>query len=130
MDDPVKVLLAEDEYLIAFSLKIELESLGYQVTTVHEGSKAVTMTRQLRPDVILMDIAMGPGMDGIAATREIMADTPTPVIMLTAHNERHLREGASRAGAVNHLSKPVTGPELHRAIQQAVGARRRVVHAR
>lgn len=120
MGDKVKVLLAEDEFLISLTLKTQLEAMGYEVVaTPQDGAKAVALTCQLRPDVVLMDIGM-PGMDGIAATQAIMAQRPTPVVMLTAYNDKQRITLAEQAGAVCYLLKPVVNAQLHDAIQHAL----------
>jgi len=117
---PIKILLAEDEFLIALTLKVQLEAMGYQVVaTPQDGIKAVALTKQLRPDVVLMDIGM-PGMDGITATQAIMKEAPTPVVMLTAYNDRARMAQAVQAGAVGYVFKPVVDAQLRAAILEAL----------
>jgi DNA-binding NarL/FixJ family response regulator len=93
----------------------ELEVVG----EASNGDEAVRMARQLRPDVVLMDLVM-PGMDGIAATKVIRDDLPeTEVLALTSVLEDALVVGAVRAGAIGYLLKDVQGDELCRAIKAA-----------
>jgi len=112
----VNILVAEDEFLITLTLKAQLEAMGHRVVGMpRDGQAAVDMARDMKPDIVLMDIGM-PGVDGIAATAQIMEDTPTPVIMLTAYNDRQRVQEAIRAGAVAYLLKPVNETQLKRAI--------------
>jgi len=121
MDEkPIRVLLAEDEYVIALALRGQLESLGYQVIgTPTDGSSAVAMVQELGPDVVLMDIGL-PDLDGIAATEQIMASAPTPVVILSAYTDRQRVEQAKRAGAAGYLFKPALANQIKRAIDQAL----------
>jgi AmiR/NasT family two-component response regulator len=117
-----RVLIAEDDSLVSVVVRAELESKGYIVIgTARNGRQAVEMTRQLRPDVVVMDIAM-PEMDGIAAANAIQLECPTPVVILSAHDEADMVEGATAAGVGAFVIKPPDGAELERAIAIA-GAR-------
>jgi len=112
----VNILVADDEFLITLTLKAQVEAMGHRVVGMpRDGEAAVTQTKELRPDMVLMDIGM-PGLDGIAATVRIMSEAPTPVIMLTAYNDRKRVQEAIRAGAVAYLLKPVNEAQLKRAI--------------
>ena len=113
------VLLAEDNPLAVLGLRLLVVNLGHQVVGVaRTGHEAVQQAKLHTPDLILMDIKM-PGMDGIEATRLIMKERPTPVILVTAYgDEQTIRQG-KQAGAVAYLSKPVSEHELRSAIQTA-----------
>jgi CheY-like chemotaxis protein len=116
----LRILLAEDEFLIAITLRAQLESFGYEViATPQTGRQAVEQTRELKPDVVLMDIGM-PELDGISATEQIMAESPTPVIMLTAYGDRQRVQSALAAGARAYVLKPVIEAQLRSAIESAV----------
>lgn len=114
------VLVCEDEGLTVLRLRKLLTELGYQVLgDARDGEEAVRLAEQLQPDVILMDVNM-PRMDGIEATRRIMALTPTAVVMLTAYSDRGLIEQAIAAGACGYLVKPVRDEQVAPAITVAV----------
>ncbi len=116
----IRVLIAEDDYLVSEMIKGLLEKTGYTVVgEAADGSEAVEMTQSLRPDVVLMDIKM-PNMDGLEATRRIYEQCPTPVVMLTAYEMMKLVQEASVAGAGAYLVKPPNAPEMHRAITIAI----------
>lgn len=113
---PVRVLIAEDDYLVGEMIRGMLEGLGYAVVgDAINGQEAVTLTQELRPDVVLMDWSM-PDMDGIAATKQIFELCPTPVVILSAHSTRDLLAQAGDVGAGAYLVKPPSRAELDRAI--------------
>jgi response regulator NasT len=121
MAEGIRVLVAEDEFVISLALKTLLTEMGHEVVaTARNGTQAIESCCSLRPDVILMDIGM-PGVDGIAATKEIMARCPTPIVILSAYNDRGRVGSALEAGAVAYLIKPVIEGELQAAIAQAAG---------
>ncbi len=116
----VRVLIAEDNYLVGETIKEMLREVGYTVVgQAMDGLQAVAMTQSIQPDVILMDIEM-PDMDGIEATRRIYECCPTPVVMLTAYETEELVARASEAGAGAYLVKPPQAHELKRTIMIAL----------
>jgi len=122
MTRKIRVLIAEDEFLIALTLKMQLEGLGYEVVgTPQSGAQAVEMVKELQPDVVLMDIGMAE-VDGISATEQIMAETPTPIVMLTAYSDRQRVKKALAAGAKAYVLKPVIDSQLNSAIESAVSS--------
>ena len=116
----IRVLVAEDDALIVSAIRDELESAGLRVVgTARNGRDAVAMTADLRPDVVLMDITM-PQMDGIEAAAAIQSECPTPVVILTAHDEPELVAGATAAGVGAFVVKPPQASELERVITIAM----------
>ena len=112
----VRVLIAEDDYLVSTSIKRMLEGIGYTVVgQAADGRQAVEMAQATRPDVILMDIEM-PEMDSMEASRIIQERYPTAVVIVTAHQTPELVRQASAAGAGAYLVKPITARELQNAI--------------
>jgi two-component system, response regulator PdtaR len=113
------VLLVDDEALIRMGMRAMLQDLGYQVVgEAADGEEAIEKVAALDPDVVIMDIKM-PGMDGLEATRRIMAEHPVPVIVLTAYNQRSLVEEAADAGVLAYLMKPVRESDIGPAIEVA-----------
>jgi len=111
---PIRILIAEDSPLFAEVLQNTLEAeFDMEVLAVAEnGHLAVKLCKELRPDIVLMDIQM-PEMDGMQATEAIMAQTPTPILVITAdpfHNGVDLSFRALSAGALDFMSKPETLP--------------------
>jgi AmiR/NasT family two-component response regulator len=117
---PRRVVLAEDEALIRLDLAEMLTEEGYVVAgEAGDGEQAVALARELRPDLVIMDIKM-PKVDGIAAAGEIVDERIAPVVMLTAFSQRDLIEQARDAGAMAYLVKPFARHELVPAIELAV----------
>ncbi|MEP6696320.1 MAG: response regulator [Pseudonocardiales bacterium] len=115
-----RVLIAEDEALIRLDLKEMLEEEGYEVVgEAGDGETAVRLARELRPDLVMLDVKM-PVLDGIAAARQIAGDRIAAVVILTAFSQRELVERASAAGAMAYLVKPFSAPDLVPAIEMAL----------
>jgi two-component system, response regulator PdtaR len=117
----VRVVIAEDEGIIRLDLKEVLEEEGYEVIgETGRGDEAVTLVRQHRPELAILDIKM-PGLDGLAAAREISGERLAAVLILTAFSQRNLIEEARDAGALAYLVKPFQKSELIPAIEVALG---------
>ncbi len=116
----IRVVIAEDDSLVASLTQDELESVGFAVIgTATDGNQAVAMTCELKPDVVLMDITM-PKQDGIEAAAAIQLNCPTPVVILSAHDEAELVARATAAGVGAFVVKPPQADELERAITIAI----------
>ncbi len=107
----IQVLVVDDSLTLRKTVADRLRAAGIHVIgEAADGREAVTLTHQLRPDVVLMDVVM-PDVDGLAATRQIMAEIPTPVIILSGHaNQQEVFKtyDALAAGALEVCAKPVT----------------------
>jgi len=116
----VRVIVADDESIICMDLREMLGNLGYLVVgEAGDGQSAVNLARELRPDVVLMDIKM-PGTDGIEAASTLTEERIAPVVLLTAFSQRDLVERAKEAGVVGYLVKPVQEADLTPAIEIAL----------
>ena len=94
---------------------------GIRVAEGEDGEEAIRLTRELSPDVVLMDIGM-PGINGLEATRQIKAEHPeTKVIVLTVHDEKAYREAANANGADAFLTKKTLLTKLLPTVKMAVG---------
>ncbi len=112
----VRVLIAEDDFLMAKMVRSLLTERGYTVSgEAHSGQEAIEMTQILKPDVVLMDVAI-PDMDGIEASLIIQRVCPTPIIILTAYEALSLVERAAAAGIAAYMVKPPDARQLERAI--------------
>jgi response regulator NasT len=115
-----KILIAEDESVIALNLRDMLERAGYEVVgEAATGKQAVEMTQKLNPDVILMDIKM-PEMDGLTAAKEINKTQQRLIIMLTAYYDQEFLERAKQVGVFGYLVKPVAEQDIVPAIVTAL----------
>jgi len=115
----IRVLLVDDHTLVRAGFRVLLEKIEdlMVIEEVSDGRAAVQRSKDLEPDVVLMDIAM-PSMNGLEATRRILQECPrTKVLILSMYtNEEYLRE-ALRAGAAGYLLKDATRNELESAIK-------------
>jgi response regulator NasT len=116
-----RVVIAEDEGIIRLDLKEILEEEGYDVVgETGRGDEAVELVREHEPDIAILDIKM-PGLDGLAAAREIAGERRAAVLILTAFSQRDLIEQARDAGALAYLVKPFEKNELIPAVEVALG---------
>lgn len=120
MTKKFRILLAEDEYLVAEMVGGILKELGHTVVgKATDGQQAVAMTEKLKPAVVVMDIKM-PDMDGIEAARRIADVCPTPVVVLTAYETPEMIEAATAAGIGAYLTKPPMARDMNRALAISV----------
>ena len=118
----ITILIVEDNEELREILLAEFELDGLTVLTAANGSEAVTKTRQLKPDLILMDVRM-PIMSGIEATRVIKTHEDTkhiPIIMLTVIDKRDDIVEALKTGAIDYITKPFFMPELKARIKSVL----------
>lgn len=115
-----RIVIADDESIVRTDLKEMLTNLGYLVVgDVGDGRSAVNLGRELKPDVILMDIKM-PDMDGIEAAKILTEEQIAPVVLLTAYSQKELVDRAKEAGVVGYLIKPFRESDLMPAIEVAM----------
>jgi AmiR/NasT family two-component response regulator len=119
-NQPLRVVIAEDESLIRLDLAEMLAEEGYQVVgQAADGEAAVSMAHELRPDLVVLDVKM-PKLDGISAAERIAVERIAPIVILTAFGQRELVERAREAGAMAYLVKPFGKGDLMPAIEMAV----------
>jgi len=115
-----RVIIADDESVIRADLREMLSNLNYLVVgEVGDGRSAVNLARELKPDVVIMDIKM-PDMDGIEAAKTMTQEKIAPVLLLTAYAQRDLVDRAKEAGVVGYLVKPFREQEIVPAIEIAL----------
>ena len=120
MAQQLRLVIADDESLIRMNLKETLVGLGYLVVgEAGDGVSVVNLARELRPDLVIMDIKM-PKLDGIQAAKMLTEDKIAPVLLLTAYSDRELVDRAREAGVVNYIVKPFRDAELLPAIEIAM----------
>ena len=112
-----RIIIADDEALIRQDLREMLTNLGYLVVgDVGDGRSAVNQARELKPDLLIMDIRM-PDMDGIEAARILTEEGIAPVLLLSAYSQRDLVERAASAGVSGYVIKPFDESNLLPAIE-------------
>ncbi len=116
-----KVLIVEDNRIVAEDLQTSLEKLGFDVTgIVSDGSEALGSVKEKMPDLVLMDIVLRGEMDGIATAEQIKTRFNVPVVYLTAHSEEAVFERAKSTDPFGYVVKPFTERELDIAVQMAL----------
>jgi AmiR/NasT family two-component response regulator len=117
---PTRIIVAEDDTVTRMDLKDELQRQGYLVVgEAGDGQSAVNLARELRPDLLVMDIRM-PEMDGISAAEILTREKLAPVVLLTAFSDEELIERARAAGVVYYVTKPLRASDLKPAIEIAL----------
>ena len=125
-----KILVVEDEESLRFTLEHNLKREGYSVITAARGDDALTLAREQRPDLIVLDVML-PGIDGIQVCRLLRRDMDVPIIMLTALGGEGDRVAGLDTGADDYMSKPFGVRELMariRALLRRSGARAEAAH--
>ncbi len=118
--DRTRIVIADDESLIRIDLREMLSQLGYLVVgEAGDGQSAVNIARELKPDIVIMDIKM-PDLDGIEAARILTQEKIAPVLLLTAYSDRELIDRAREAGVAGYLVKPFRESDLAPAIEIAL----------
>jgi len=107
----MRILIAEDESITRLGLSRILEDAGHHVVDAPDGRTAVTLARQTKPDLALLDIKM-PKLDGLEAAQRIYQERPTPIVLLTAYGDRELVEQAKSLPIMAYLIKPIKEKEL------------------
>lgn len=116
-----RVVIADDDPIIRMDLREMLTDLNYQVVgEAADGKNAVSLARDLKPELVIMDIRM-PEMDGIEAAQALTQESIAPVLLLTAYSEPDLVRRATEAGVVGYLVKPFREAQLGPAIEVTLG---------
>lgn len=116
-----KIMVVEDEWIIANDIKDCLVDMGYWVTAIAaSGEDALARVEEDPPDLILMDIVLKGAMNGIETARAIRAKRDIPVIYLTAYDNQFLVDQAKQTENFGYLLKPFKDRELHIAIDMAL----------
>ena len=126
----MRILIAEDETVIRLDLRTMLEDAGFELCgEARNGVEAVELAAALQPDVAILDVKM-PLLDGIEAARKILADRPTPIVILSAYGEEALIRRAIEVGVFAYLTKPFRQTDLGPAIRTACARHRELVTVR
>lgn len=117
------VLIIEDEKLIIVSTQMVLEAAGFCVESATNGEEGISKARDLRPDLVLLDIMM-PGIDGWETLTRLKRDTETaeiPVIIFTAREHARGHQKSTEMGAADYFRKPFEPDELIELVEKHIG---------
>jgi two-component system cell cycle sensor histidine kinase/response regulator CckA len=118
---PKKILVVEDENLIAMEIQDRLKALGYSVPAlIRSGEEAVQRVSQIKPDLVLMDIMLAGSIDGIETAKYIHKHYDIPIVFLTAHSDNETLERAKQCESYGYVIKPLKERELYAAIEIAL----------
>lgn len=121
METP-KILIVEDEAVIALDIQYTLENLGYRVpAVVSSGEESIEKASEIHPDLVLMDIKLSGDMDGISAAEQIYNRFRIPVVYLTAYSDEKMLEGMRRTMLFGYISKPFDEGVLKSTIEKVLG---------
>ena len=113
-----RILIVEDEIFVARDLQMNLEEMGFTVTSmVPSGEQAIKKIEEDRPDLVMMDIVIQGKMNGIETAETIHSKFNIPVVYLTAHGERSVFENAKRTNPFGYITKPFKNEELQKVIE-------------
>lgn len=119
--DNVKILVVEDEGIIAKNIKNKLKSFGYTVPAIATtGEEAIRMAEITFPDLILMDVMLKGDMNGVEAAEEIQKRFSIPIIYLTAYSNDDVLEKAKTTQPYGYIVKPFTSNDLHSNVEMAL----------
>jgi CheY-like chemotaxis protein len=122
-DRALRILVVDDESLIAMALHDQLEYLGHEVVgTASTGPEAIALADLHLPDLLLMDVHLGGGMDGLEVAERINAARPTPTVILTGFPDKMLIERGRKCNVVAHLLKPIDIDDLRQAVDSGWAA--------
>ncbi|AFZ43781.1 response regulator receiver protein [Halothece sp. PCC 7418] len=124
-----KILIVEDELIIAKSLARQLEKFMYEVVgIVSTGEKALAKIESDPPDLVLMDIVIAGEMDGIETAQKIQERFQIPVIYLTAYSDEETLKRVQESGSYGYILKPYKQREVHAAIMMALSRDQTFIH--
>jgi CheY-like chemotaxis protein len=118
---PKRVLVAEDEGIVAEDIAMTLCGLGYEVLALAgNGDEALEMAERLKPDLILMDITMPGKLDGIEAARKVRKSLDIPVVFLTGHVDEETLDRAKGDSLFGYIIKPFARKDIRAAVELAL----------
>jgi DNA-binding NarL/FixJ family response regulator len=116
-----QILVVDDDHTTANVMQLYLENFGFEVPeTAHSGADAIEKAKKLKPDLVLMDIFLGKGLDGIDAAEAIMKRLLIPVIYVTAHSDEKTLERAQRTNPYGFINKPLRDTDLKTTVRFAL----------
>lgn len=105
--------------ILSLSLEIMMKRLGFtEIQKTHNGEKALDVLVEFEPDLMLVDIFLGPGISGIDVVKEIQKEKEIPVIYITGNSDDYHKNMASETKYLDYLVKPITFTDLKRVLEK------------
>lgn len=112
-----KILIIEDEAIISFGYRLQLEQMGFEVIgSAASSAEAEDLMKRIRPDAIMMDVYLKGEKTGLDLAREIRTNDKLPIVFLTASNKPEVVEGIRNLGGCHYLLKPVNPDGLNQVL--------------
>ena len=116
-----KILIVDDDQTTASVMQLYVANLGYHVAGIAtDGKTAINMTREFLPDVVLMDIYLGKGLDGIDSAEIINKHFGTPIVFVSAYADENTLERAKAVNPMGYINKPLRETDLKTSIEFAL----------
>lgn len=117
----IKILIVEDEILTAEALRMDLQDMGYEVCSLAPtGEKAIQITMNEKPDIVLMDVRLRGESTGFEAAKEIMSRFGIPSIYMSGYPEKEIKEKAGIGESFRYLNKPVEKFEIKNVVDSVL----------
>ncbi|HET7839096.1 MAG TPA: histidine kinase dimerization/phosphoacceptor domain -containing protein [Rectinemataceae bacterium] len=125
--EPHSILLVEDDPIVAMGLSVELQDEGFRVNSAYSGEMAIAALRQgiAASDLILMDLDLGIGIDGVQAASEILRDHDIPIVFLSSHSEREFAARTEKVPSYGYILKTNGAPVIAAAVKMALAVHER-----
>lgn len=118
-----RILVVEDEPLIAADIAATLEELGFEVAAIaYSMGEALSQFEQIRPDLITLDVNLGLGDEGFEIARFVRDQGPAPIVVLTGHSDRKTLDFFQAMDRVTVVLKPINATALDRAVRGVLAA--------
>jgi YesN/AraC family two-component response regulator len=116
-----KIMIVEDEVLVAMSLRLDLVDFGYDVAELcSTGEMALATVEQVKPDLVLMDISLSGKLTGIETAKRMKDLLDIPIIFLSGYSDQEMQKEALSIDQTGYFLKPFNVEELQKTLQQAV----------
>jgi CheY-like chemotaxis protein len=118
MTDKV-IMIVEDEGIVALDLKQRIQRMGYHPIVALSGREAIRLTRQLHPELVLLDIRLNGDLDGIEVAAKIRDEFSIPIIYISALLDEATKQRAELTQPLEYIEKPFTDEDIQAAINEA-----------
>lgn len=118
---PARILIVEDEFIVAADLQMRVRHLGHEVAGVAtNGEEAIRKAMEMRPDLLLLDIQLKDGIDGIAVAKRVQKQLDVPIVFMTAYSDSETLQRAKQIGPCGYVLKPFEERELRTTLEMAL----------